>query len=395
MHLVLGAGCAGLSLACALLDAGVDERIVLVDRRTTFDHDRTWCFWATGGDIPFAALATHRWPAWRLVGRDGRVAEHRSARTPYVHLPADRLYAAALDRLDAAPNVELRLGERVLGVRETEDGVRVTTQNGAIEGAVAYDAMGGAGPLNRGRPDGAIELCQRFLGLEVEVERPVFDPGTATLMDFRGGHAGDDALRFVYVLPFSPTRALVEDTSLGGRTVAAASRRAAIARHLRDVWDAGGVEVLREERGALAMTTHLFPASRGPRLHAVGAAAGALRPSSGYAFVRLQRHVRAVARAVAAGVAPPAVVGHRRHRALDALFLRALSADPAAFDTHLLALARGTDARTFARFMTDASSVWDEAGVVAAMTRPGFLKAMAVGQTAPQPVVAAARAVRA
>lgn len=390
MHLVLGAGCAGLSLACALLDAGVDEQIVLVDPRRTYEHDRTWCFWATGEPVPFAELATHRWSAWRMVARDGRVTERRSPEHPYLHVPADRFYAAALDRLEAAANVELRLDERVLEVEEHADHVVVRTSRETLHATVAYDAMGGAGPLCRERDQGAVELRQRFLGVEVEVDRPVFDPGVATLMDFRGGTRDLDALRFVYLLPFSPTRALVEDTSLGGRAVSAQDRRAGIAAHLAMVWDVGAVDVIREERGTLPMSTHAFPASRGPRLHAVGAAAGALRPSSGYAFVRLQRHVQVVAQAVARGTAPPAQLGHARHRALDALFLRALSSDPAAFDRHLLALARGVDGGTFARFMTDASSPADEAGVIAAMTRPGFLRAMASGRRDPVPAPATA-----
>lgn len=391
MHLILGAGCAGLSLACALLDAGVGEQIVLVDRRTTFSNDRTWCFWRTAAPLAFAEHATHTWPAWRMVGRDGRVTTHRSAAHPYAHLPADRFYAAALGRLAAAPNVTLRLGERVLDVRAEADGVRVRTDATELDASSAYDAMGGAGPLNRGRAPGSVELRQRFLGLEVEVERPVFDPGVATLMDFRAGARGDDALRFTYVLPFSPTRALVEDTSLGGGARPSAERRAAIAAHLHDVWRAGSVEILREERGVLAMTTHAFPATRGDRLHAVGAAAGALRPSSGFAFARLQRHVQTLARAVAAGDAVPTRVGRRRHGTLDALFLRALAADPSAFDEHLLALARGVGAGIFARFMSDASSVADEAAVLASMTRPGFLRAMAAGGPRTRPAGLPAR----
>ena len=397
MHLILGAGCAGLSLACALLDAGVDEQIVLVDRRTSFDHDRTWCFWSTSADLPFASLATHRWPSWRMVGRDGRAVHHHSNRHPYLHLPANLLYEAALTRLDGATNVELHLGERVIDVTADHDGVSVRTSLGSIEGSVAYDAMGGAGPLNRQRPDGAIELRQRFLGLEVEVERPVFDPSTVTLMDFRAGAdtGVGNSLRFMYVLPFSPTHALVEDTSLGGRAVRAGERRAAITEHLRDVLGAGAQQVWREERGTLPMTTHSFPVTRGPRLFAVGAAAGALRPSSGYAFVRMQRHVQGVARAIAAGARPPDHVGHRRHHLLDALFLRTLTADPAGFDQHLLALARGVDAGAFARFMTDTSSLRDETAIVASLARPGFLRAMAAGaprfapMPAPMPVPSA------
>jgi len=392
VHLVLGAGCAGLSLACALLDAGIDEPIVLVDRRTAHGHDRTWCFWGTDPAVPWSSLAAHRWPTWRLVGRDGSAVEHRAPRHPYLHVPADRFYAAALDRLAAAPNVSLRLGERVVEVADTGAGVRVRTTAGLLEGARAYDAMGGAGPLTGGRPAGAVELLQRFVGLEVEVERPVFAPGVATLMDFRAG-GGAGAVRFAYVLPFGPTRALVEDTSLGGPAVPAAERREAIAAHLDEVWRAGAVRVVREERGALPMTTYAFPARRGPRIVAIGAAAGAVRPSSGYAFARLQRHVRAVARAVAAGAPVPERVGRPRHARLDALFLRALAADPGRFDEHLLALARGVDGATFARFMTDASSRRDESRVVAALARPGFLAAMATGPRPARPE-AAPRAAR-
>ena len=345
-HLILGAGCAGLSLALALLEAGVREEIVLVDRRTEFRHDRTWCFWSTAPPVAGAALATHRWSGWRMVAGDGRATVHRSARHPYLHVPADRFYAAALARLERAPNVRLRLGERVLGVSEVGAGVTVRTTGGDLEGDLACDAMGGAGPLNRGRTAGAVELAQRFLGQEVETERPVFDPGVATLMDFRAAPAAGDALRFVYVLPFTPTRALVEDTGLGGgagrapeqrevRERAHRCRRPTGAPQSHDFsprWLDAGAVMCREERGTLPMTTHTFPTVRGPRLFAVGAAAGALRPSTGYAFVRLRR-VRAVARAVS-GARVPAQLGRDRHRRLDALFLRALAADPSGARAH-------------------------------------------------------------
>ena len=54
MHLILGAGCAGLSLACALLDAGVGERIVLVDRRTRHG----WTTWVWQAREPMASYLT-------------------------------------------------------------------------------------------------------------------------------------------------------------------------------------------------------------------------------------------------------------------------------------------------------------------------------------------------
>ncbi|MBA2348890.1 MAG: hypothetical protein H0V81_11410, partial [Solirubrobacterales bacterium] len=294
--IVLGAGCAGLSLAAALLRAGVRDQILVLDRRGDWPDDRTWCFWDTGG-IPHADLARHAWPAWSVETPAARTVA-RGRRHRYVHLRSRELYDRLLAELEAAPNCELRTSVTVTGVREDARGVEVSTSAGSVRGRRAWDAMGGAGPLLRGRPDGAVELRQAFLGQEVETATAAFDPGVASLMDFRVSQ--EDGLHFVYVLPFSPTRALVEDTHVGRRPVAPAVRRATLRRYLGECWGVDAFTVLGEERGSLAMTSWSFPPVRSERIAAVGAAAGAIRPSSGYAFVRLQRHVQAVAAAVAA-----------------------------------------------------------------------------------------------
>ena len=364
-HLILGAGCAGLALAAALVDAGVREEILLVDRRREWENDRTWCFWDTG-DVPWAHLATKRWDAWRVVtATQARV--QRSGGVPYAHLPADVFSAALLDRLADAPNVQVTTGVTIRGVRGDRDhGVRITTSAGELHAARAYDALGGAGPLARGRPGGADELRQRFLGQVVRTERPVFDPMVATLMDFRVGQ--EDGLHFVYVLPFTARTALVEDTHIGTVKVAPARRRATIAAHLRDAHGVETFAVEREERGAIPMTAGAFPAEPRPGVWAVGTAAGAVRPSSGYAFARMQRHVATVARAAAAGApSPPGGPGAPRAAVLDRLFLTALRRRPEAFPDLFAALVARTPGDVFARFMSDASSPADELRIAAAI----------------------------
>lgn len=372
---ILGAGLAGLSVARALLRQRPGAPIVLVDRRTTWEHDRTWCFWATPG-LPDADLATASWSAWRTVDHGGSAVQ-RSKRHPYLHLPAERFYEASLVELARAPNVELMTATNVLGVdRGIGDAIVVETSQGELHAASVVDAMGGRGPLLRDRPAGSIELHQRFCGLEVEVGRPVFEPETATLMDFRvpASHGG---VRFMYVLPFTRTRALLEDTSIGGPVIDAADRRSAIATYLAEHVGAGDVQVLRTERGSLPMTTFAFPAADRPGLFAAGQAAGAARPSSGYAFARTQRHATALARSLVDGSPPPSALGPRRRRALDGRFLRALDASPESAAAWFMALARNVPGDVFARFMTDASSTVDEARVVRALARPSFMAAMA------------------
>jgi lycopene beta-cyclase len=376
---ILGAGLSGLSLACALLEAGVSEPIVLIDRRTTWERDRTWCTWASES-MRFGELAGHRWAHWRITA-GGAEALGGSSRRPYVHLDARDVYRTALDRLAAAPNVELRTGETVLGVSADRDQAPViTTRTGTIDASTIFDALGPGSPLLSPPVEDDVELVQSFLGWEVELEVPRFDPRVATLMDFRpDGRAG---LRFLYVLPFSSTRALIEDTSIGRMPVPPAERRRMLAQELRDGLGVDSWQVLHEERGRIPMSTRRFALQHGPHVHAVGAAAGAIRPSSGYAFSRIQRHCTQVARAHAGSRPFPTRLAPRRTTALDTIFLRALAAEPDGFPEIFLRLTSAVPGDTFARFMTDESSPWEDAHVIGALPKGPFLSAL-LGRSGP------------
>ncbi len=358
---IVGAGCAGLSLAVALIDEGWDRPLVLLERRTAYVRDRTWCFWDTG-DVPWADRADASWDRWRI----GDAVQH-AASHPYLHLPADRFYDAALRRLRRARNVELRLGVRVTAIAERAEDVRLRTSGGIVRAARVVDCRGAAHPAVRaGLRTG---LTQRFLGQVVRTERPRFDPGEATLMAFHGEHPRE--LRFVYTLPLSDREALVEDTSFAWHTTPAAARRRAIA-------DAVGVPftVGFTESGVIPMS--VVAAKQTPRVWAAGLPAGAARPSSGYAFVRIQRQVAAIARALCDGRRTPPRVSPPRTDALDEVFLQALDADPPSFAGHLTALAHGVTGDVLARFMNDASTPADDLRVMAALPPVPFVRAAAV-----------------
>lgn len=370
---ILGAGLSGLSLACALLEENVSDPILLVDRRSTWERDRTWCTWASE-TTRFSQLANHRWPTWR-VAAGGKEALASSSLHPYVHFDSRDIYREALRRLAAAPNVELRPRETVHGVSVAHERPVVETSTGAIEASTVFDALGPTSPLLRGQPRGDVELAQSFLGWEVELDAPVFDPHVATLMDFRSD--GLDGLRFLYILPFSSTRALIEDTSIGREATAPLERRRILEEELRGRLGVQSWHVIHEERGRLPMTTRPFELHRGPHIHAVGAAAGAIRPSSGYAFSRIQRHCTQVARAFARSGRLPARLAPLRVTKLDAIFLRALDAEPERFPDIFLCLAARVPGDVFARFMTDVSTPAEDAQVIAALPKGPFLSALA------------------
>lgn len=144
--LIVGAGCAGLSLAVHLLDAGAsDLEIVLLDRRETHVRDRTWCYWS-GLEHPFAAAESHSWHRWKVITSAGEV-ERGSPSVAYRCIPADAFYDLALERLERSPNVRLVRGTSVEGFRETDAGVAaVTAMVSSRRGARST-----AGPRSRAR----------------------------------------------------------------------------------------------------------------------------------------------------------------------------------------------------------------------------------------------------
>jgi hypothetical protein len=91
----------------------------------------------------------------------------------------------------------------------------------------------------------------------------------------------------------------------------------------------------------------------------------------------VQAHAAAIARAVARGRPLPERAGNPRRAALDAVFLRALDADPAGFPETFRRLVRDVPGGAFARFMADASSLSDEARVIAACPKLPFARAAA------------------
>ncbi|GIW88137.1 MAG: lycopene cyclase [Isosphaeraceae bacterium] len=368
-YVVVGAGCAGLSLTWYLLEQGVSEPIAVIDRRSRFENDRTWCFWDVE-PTPFSDLAASSWSRWEIREKQ-RTVTVEGSRYSYLRLRAVDFYRRVLERVEAAPNVTLLMGCAVRSRREESDGVVIETDRGVIRGQVVCDASAAwpTAAVSRGP-----ELLQHFMGQTVRADRPVFDPSRATLMDFRVASA--DGVHFVYLLPFTTTEALVENTYLFPVEVSADRHRAEIAGYLRERYGSGvSFAVEAEESGRIPMRAARFPTRIGRRIYPIGLVGGAARPSSGYAFLRIQRQTRELAHRLARGLSnrPPAPLSRRKYRFLDTVFLQALADWPeraADFFGCLFARA-GPDA--VVRFLSDRSTAIDDLRIIASLPKWPFL----------------------
>lgn len=342
---IVGAGCAGLSLAVHLVERGVDRSIVLVDPRRSYERDRTWCFFS-GQDHPFADQVSHRWPRWRV--RADAWIERSAPGIAYEHLPSDAFYQRCLQRLRG--RAELRLGVEAGALREDGRGVRLETSEGVLRGSIAFDSR----PVRLHAP-GEVTLLQHFEGWHVRTEHPAFDPTTATLMDFAVPQ--DHAIHFVYVLPYSATEALVEATWFGGAVLDEQGYRAAIERYLRGPLGLSSWSIVRRERGVIPMSTAETPIRVGERIYRIGLGGGMAKPSTGYAFQTIQRFSSQMTERLERDAHPdPPEPRAWRARTLDAIFLAYLQRYPERAPRTFAALFDGVDPALLVRFLSDDAS---------------------------------------
>ena len=357
---ILGAGCAGLSLAYHLRERGVDRSIVLLDPRTSYERDRTWCFF-TGRPHPFEALTSHRWSRWRV--RDRRWIERSAPSITYQHLPADTFYQRCLARLGD----RVRLGVEAFSVRERANSVEIETSAGPIEARLVFDSR----PSRSRAAPGEITLLQHFEGWHVCAERPAFDPSVATLMDFAAPQ--DHAIHFVYVLPYSPTEALVEATFFGGAVLDGEGYRRAIERYLRSELGLDRWTVLRRERGVIPMSTADTPIRASERIYRIGLPGGMAKPSTGYAFQAIQRFSAELAERLDRDTLPePPEPRAWRARSLDAIFLSYLSRYPERAPATFATLFEKVDPAVLVRFLSDDASPADCLRVMSALPLAPF-----------------------
>lgn len=366
---IAGGGLSGLSLAAHLAANGWGDRSVLVvDDPRARPPAVSWGFWsAEPGLLGAAAYRTYE-----------QVRVHAAGTSRL--LPLGRYRYRVVRRIDLCAAVRTILGRapgfrfvdgHVDRVYDDGDGASVTLDGRTIRCGWAFDSVTAA-PAST-----PVDARLAFAGWEIRCARPVFDPATPVLFDFRSPQAGGS--RFVYILPDDPYRALVEMTAFVPRRAHPPSlveRRTALAEYLTGVLRCGDYHIARAESAVLALRTHPPRRATG-RVLTIGASAGLVKASTGYAYQRIQRDSAAIAKSLVQyghpfGVRPP----RRRYRLLDAVLLNVLDRDPAQLELAFARLFEANPADRVLRFLDEDTNPMDVLRLMASLPAAPYLRAL-------------------
>ena len=130
------------------------------------------------------------------------------------------------------------------------------------------------------------------MGWRIKTKKDIFDPERMTLFDFETPQ--NNALRFFYILPFTKNEAMIEYTIFSATLLSQAEYEQAIRIYIRDVLGIEEYSILFEETGVIPMTDYPFQRKDNERVMNIGTRGGLVKPSSGYAFKRMQRDAQAI-----------------------------------------------------------------------------------------------------
>jgi lycopene beta-cyclase len=343
---IRGAGLAGLSIARELIRLEPDISISVFDVRSRLPHPaRTFCFFQKDGTFvpPCPSVS---WPS--VIFR-GQSFERRVdvSLTPYTMIHGNDFFECLLTELESS-GVSFQWGCRDVDI----DSRRIRVDGASLEFDCVIDAAFQFTTASS-------TLWQSFAGIRIRSSSPAFDPTTAILMDLRESSEAAP-VSFLYILPTSPTTALVEHTTFSSSPLPKQYHLEQCSSWIRS--NIGEqVENLELEHGTIPMGLRI-PHAEGS--YVTGSNVGTVRPATGYAFLATQVHARRLSEHILRGAPNPRRSYPIWLTAGDTLFLQALRRAPLSGRSLMETLLSRAPSRALIAFLsgdlsfTEALSVW-------------------------------------
>lgn len=297
-YIIAGAGASGLSLVIRMIDAGLhhQKRILIIDKDDKKQNDRTWCFWEKEADR-FEDIVCKQWTTFNFYAENELLELDINPYT-YKMIRGIDFYNYCKKIINQTPNVDwIKADIQHMGTIGLQTIVKTKSKTFVADYLFSSLFSRDNLPL---KPTQYM-LLQHFKGYIIETKTPCFDPQKATFMDFRVPQT--HGTTFVYVLPFSSSRALVEYTLFTEKLLDKAAYDAALKDYIHNYLNIKNYDIIETEFGIIPMTDYAFPKQKG-RIINIGTAGGFTKASSGFTFKNIQNNTEKIVKQLKSGQLP-------------------------------------------------------------------------------------------
>lgn len=365
--IICGSGCAGLSLLVYMIESGKfsEKRILMIDKEEKNKNDRTWCFWEKGTGI-FESIVYKKWKQTWFHG-DNFSACLDLAPYEYKMIRGIDFYSYCFDLIRKQKNMEILYGE-ITEITHDISGAHLTVKGITYQANFIFNSILFSKPQLTANE---YYLLQHFKGWVIETEGKYFDPAKATLMDFRSSQS--QGTTFVYVMPFTENRALVEYTIFSSSLLQTEQYDVGLEAYIRQHLKINDYKITDIEFGVIPMTNHRFKTNEGNIIN-IGTAGGQTKASSGYTFSFIQKNSAAIVQQLITDGNPFITRKKERFRFYDSVLLNILHHKSLPGKSIFTDLFKKNKTQSVLRFLDNESSFMGELKIISSLPTLPFLK---------------------
>ena len=348
-YVIIGGGCAGLSLAYELeINNKLKEKsLAIIENRSQYKRDKTWSFWKVF-EHNFEDCVIKNWNNFTINTPDSS-QELKSNKYPYQSIDSGKFYKKINSKLATNSNISFfkNLGE-------------INSVNSIIFNSIF-----------EGVPDKS-ELWQHFQGIEIETQTNIFDDEILNLMDFNCDQRND--VHFFYTLPFSKNRALIETTWLSDlESENLMDYDLQLENYIKNNLGIKNYKVNFTEKGAIPL---FYPVvKRNKKVINIGSAGGMTRLSTGYTFLNIQEHSKYLRENLEKIESKNIYHLGKKYEFLDKIFLKVLKNNPEKMPGIFYKMFQSS-ANTVIKFLSNKSNIFEDLKIISKMPKIIFLKAL-------------------
>ncbi len=346
-YIIIGGGCAGLSLAYELdINKKLEKKtLAIIEIREKYKRDKTWSFWKVFNHN-FEDCVIKSWNNFTINSRYGS-HEMKNKKYPYQTIDSGLFYKKVINRLKKNQNIQF-----------LKDIDHLNTKNSFVFNSITSNQVYDSG------------LWQHFKGIEIETPKNIFDDEIFNLMDFDCDQRNN--VHFFYTLPFTKNKALVETTWLSKMNDETLNDYdLQLENYIKETLKIKNYTIKYEEEGAIPLFYPIKKIEQN-KLN-IGSAGCMTRLSTGYTFLNIQEHSKYISKNIE--MIKEAKIYHigKKYEFLDKIFLNVLKRHPDKMPKIFFDMFKGSSEAVI-KFLSNKSNFFEDSKVIFKMPKILFIK---------------------
>ena len=348
-YIIIGGGCAGLSLAYELEihEKLKNKSLAIIEPREEYKKDKTWSFWKMTSHN-FDDCIKKNWKNFS-INVPNKTNHLECSDYPYQSIDSGLFYKKINSKLKENKNITFfkNLNE-------------INLKNSFIFNSVPS--------IKKDYRN----LWQHFYGVEIETQDDFFDDSIFNLMDFDCDQR--ESVHFFYTLSYSKTKAMVETTWLSRMNDdSQKDYDKQIQDYIKNHLNLKNYKIVYKEEGAIPLFYPSYVQERN-KIN-IGTAGGMTRLSTGYTFLNIQEHSKYIRENIDNISDTKKFEIGKKYQFLDSIFLEVLKEHPEKMPDIFFKMFKSSP-ETVIKFLSNKSNFLEDLSIILKMPKWTFIKAL-------------------